>query len=60
MGPIELAFDITADLRAEVITMLLAGHETTANALTWTFALLGRHAIRIEPANHHHRQSNAG
>ncbi|MFT4623217.1 MAG: cytochrome P450 [Myxococcota bacterium] len=30
-------------LRAETITMLLAGHETTANALTWTFSLLGRH-----------------
>lgn len=29
-------------LRDEVITMLLAGHETTAIALTWTFALLAR------------------
>ena len=32
-------------LRDEVITMVLAGHETTANALTWTFALLSRHPL---------------
>lgn len=30
-------------LRDEVITILLAGHETTANALTWTFFLLSKH-----------------
>ena len=30
-------------LRNEVITLLLAGHETTANALAWTFYLLARH-----------------
>jgi cytochrome P450 len=30
-------------LRDELVTFLLAGHETTANALTWTFHLLGRH-----------------
>jgi cytochrome P450 len=30
-------------LRNETTTFLLAGHETTANALTWTFHLLGRH-----------------
>ena len=29
-------------LRDEVMTILLAGHETTANALTWTFCLLAR------------------
>ncbi|MGE0787368.1 MAG: cytochrome P450 [Sandaracinaceae bacterium] len=28
-------------LRDEVMTMFLAGHETTANALSWTFQLLG-------------------
>jgi cytochrome P450 len=30
-------------LRDEVMTIFLAGHETTANALSWTFAMLGRH-----------------
>ncbi|HEX5790036.1 MAG TPA: cytochrome P450 [Luteolibacter sp.] len=32
-----------AELRNETITMLIAGHETTANALTWTLALLSGH-----------------
>jgi len=30
-------------LRNETITFLIAGHETTANALTWAFHLLARH-----------------
>lgn len=30
-------------IRDEVLTMLLAGHETTATALTWTWHLLGQH-----------------
>lgn len=30
-------------LRDELLTMLVAGHETTATALTWTWALLDRH-----------------
>ncbi|MDP3711743.1 MAG: cytochrome P450 [Mycobacteriales bacterium] len=31
------------ELRDEVMTLLLAGHETTANALTWTWHLLSDH-----------------
>lgn len=30
-------------LRDEVTTLLLAGHETTSNALSWTWYLLGQH-----------------
>ena len=30
-------------LRDEIMTLFLAGHETTANALTWTWYLLSRH-----------------
>jgi cytochrome P450 len=29
------------ELRNETLALLLAGHETTANALSWTFALIG-------------------
>ncbi len=38
-------------LRDEVTTFLLAGHDTTANALSWTFYLLSQHpqiADRVE------------
>ena len=35
-------------LRDEVMTMLLAGHETTANALAWTFHLLSRYPFAAE------------
>jgi cytochrome P450 family 135 len=31
------------ELRDELVTMLLAGHETTATGLAWTFELLFRH-----------------
>src|SRR5260221_9954671 len=30
-------------LRDDVLTILLAGHDTIANALTWTLSLLARH-----------------
>ncbi len=30
-------------LRDELLTLIFAGHETTATMLTWTFSLLGRH-----------------
>jgi enediyne biosynthesis protein E7 len=39
-------------LRNETLTFLLAGHETTANALTWTFHLLGRHPEVEEQLRH--------
>ncbi len=32
-----------AQLRDEAMTIFLAGHETTANALTWTWYLLSQH-----------------
>lgn len=35
-------------LRNEVITLFLAGHETTALLLTWGFTLLGRHPEVVE------------
>ena len=36
-------------LRDEVSTLVLAGHETTANALSWTWMLLGQHPdVRTE------------
>jgi cytochrome P450 len=31
------------DVRNEALTMILAGHETTASALTWCFYLIARH-----------------
>ena len=31
------------ELRDQLVTFLAAGHETTANALAWTWHLLGRH-----------------
>jgi cytochrome P450 len=40
-----------AQLRDEIVTLLLAGHETTANALTWTWYLLARDA-RVEARLH--------
>ncbi len=36
-----------AQIRDEVMTLLLAGHETTANALTWTWFELGKHPAAL-------------
>lgn len=36
------------ELRDQLITLLLAGHETTATALAWTFDLLLRHPASLE------------
>ena len=35
-------------LRDEIMTMFLAGHETTANALAWTLYLLAQHPEAVE------------
>ena len=35
------------DLRDQLVTLLLAGHETTATALAWTFDLLLRHPATL-------------
>ncbi|TDD80403.1 cytochrome P450, partial [Actinomadura darangshiensis] len=37
-----------AELRDEVLTLLLAGHETTAASLAWTFILLSRYPAARE------------
>ncbi|MDX8289787.1 cytochrome P450 [Metabacillus indicus] len=31
------------ELRDQIVTILIAGHETTANVLTWIFAVLAKH-----------------
>jgi cytochrome P450 len=36
------------ELRDQLMTLLLAGHETTATALAWTFDLLLRHAAPLQ------------
>ncbi|HEV2886903.1 MAG TPA: cytochrome P450 [Jatrophihabitans sp.] len=35
--------DVRLRVRDELVTMLLAGHETTATLMTWAFVLLDRH-----------------
>ncbi|HLI97706.1 MAG TPA: cytochrome P450 [Candidatus Baltobacteraceae bacterium] len=37
-----------AQVRDEVMTLFVAGHETTANALTWTWYLLAKHPAARE------------
>ena len=37
-----------AEIRDQLMTLLLAGHETTATALAWTFDLLVRHPAALD------------
>ncbi|TNC25410.1 cytochrome P450 [Amycolatopsis alkalitolerans] len=39
-----------AELRDQLITLLLAGHETTATSLAWAFHELSRDPVRLEAA----------
>ncbi|MFP5386981.1 MAG: cytochrome P450, partial [Bacteriovoracia bacterium] len=34
-----------SELRDEILTIMLAGHETSAHTLTWLFALLAKHPV---------------
>lgn len=47
-------------VRDEVLTLLLAGHETTANALTWTFYLLAQHPDDAAKLQEEYRRVLAG
>lgn len=44
------------EIRNQVITLLLAGYETTANALTWTWYLLAQHSEVYEKLRDEARQ----
>ena len=44
-APHEDAFMTDREIRDEVLTLLIAGHETTANALSWSFERLLRHPV---------------
>jgi cytochrome P450 len=46
-------------VRDEAMTLFLAGHETTANALTWTWYLLSENR-EVEAKLHHHVDSALG
>lgn len=46
--------------RDEVLTLLLAGHETTANALAWTFYLLAQHPAVVAALREEYRRTLTG
>ena len=46
-------------IRDEALTILIAGHETTANAIAWAFYLLGRHP-GVEAKLHEHLDATLG
>lgn len=46
--PHEDAFMTDGEIRDEMITLLIAGHETTANALSWAFERLLRHPVVLD------------
>ena len=46
--PHEEAFVTDREIRDEIITLLIAGHETTANALAWAFERLLRHPVALD------------
>jgi len=49
-----------SELRNEVLTLLMAGHETTANALAWCLHLLARHLDAAEAARDEARRVLGG
>lgn len=50
-GPTEAGLT-DEELRDQLVTLLLAGHETTATALAWTLHELGNHPVQEEKARH--------
>jgi cytochrome P450 len=47
-------------LRNQIMTLMLAGYETTANALTWTWYLLSQHGWATERLRHEVRDTLHG
>lgn len=47
-------------LRSQIMTLMLAGYETTANALTWTWYLLSQHGWATERLRHEVRDTLHG
>ncbi len=47
-------------LRSQILTLMLAGYETTASALTWTWYLLARHPWAVERVRNEARAALQG